>query len=77
VKSIARAVQGIRGLNRGYKFGLLMIAVWTLAFFSTHPIGALLIAGPVSALFLLATTGSRASQSAVALSSEEQDSAQS
>jgi uncharacterized protein (DUF58 family) len=77
VKSIARAVQGIRGLNRGYKFGLLMIAVWTLALSTTHPIGALLIAGPVSALFLLATTGSPASPPAVALSSEEQDSAQS
>ena len=77
MKSIARAVQGLRCLNRGYKFGLLMIAVWTLALSTTHPIGAVLIAGPVSALFLLATTGPRASQPAVALSSEEQDSAQS
>ena len=50
----------LRSLHRGFKFGLLMIAVWTLVLGAAHPFVVLFIAGPTAALFFVSTTGPRA-----------------
>lgn len=57
---VSQAVQWLRSLHRGFKFGLLMIAVWTLVLGAAHPFVVLFIAGPAAALFFVSTTGPRA-----------------
>ena len=60
VNGLQQAVLWLRGLHRGYKFGVLMIAVWTLVFGAAHPLVVLFVAGPAAALFYVSTTGPRA-----------------
>ena len=57
---VSQAVLWLRSLHRGFKFGLLMIAVWTLVLGAAHPFVVLFIAGPAAALFFVSTTGRRA-----------------
>jgi len=60
VSAARKVVLWLRSLHRGYKFAMLMIAVWTLVLGTSHPLGVLLITGPAAALFLLSTTGQSA-----------------
>src|SRR5579862_9838355 len=53
----------LRGLHRGYKFGILMIAAWAPAAFPRHPIVAAIILAVASAVFFLATLSERTSTS--------------
>jgi hypothetical protein len=60
VTGVSQAVLRLRSLYRGFKFGLLMIAVWTLVLGAAHPFVVLFISGPAAALFFVSTTGPRA-----------------
>ena len=59
MNGISQAVLWLRELHRGYKFGILMIAVWTLVLGTAHPFVVLFVAGPAAALFYVSTTGPR------------------
>ncbi len=60
MNGLPQAVLWLRGLHRGFKFGILMIAVWTLVLGTAHPFVVLFVAGPAAALFYVSTTGPRA-----------------
>ena len=60
MNGVSQAVPWLRSLHRGFKFGLLMIAVWTLVLGAAHPFVVLFVGGPAAAFFFVSTTGPRA-----------------
>ena len=55
VNAPSLAVQWLRGLHRGYKFGILMLGVWTLVLGAAHPFVVFFVAGPAAAIFYVST----------------------
>ena len=55
MKSAAPAIEWLRGLHRGYKFAILLIAAWAPFLFPENPLLTWALMTAMTALFFMAT----------------------
>jgi hypothetical protein len=59
MKSRVTIIVWLRGLKRGYKFAILLIAAWAPFLFPEHPVVTGLLMGLCTAVFFVATGSGR------------------